>query len=276
VDESWAAFDPMAVPNTIADYHDVRPLSVGGHGRFYLANPPARLGLAEDQVVVKIVPGGDDTAFRRFTRELRLYARVQSDFLVKLYDAGQVEDAFFYSMEWCTDGSLDSASGLDGTAKRRAVSDAARAAHALHEAGIVHRDIRPSNVLLRGDGTAVLSDLALAQLGTGSVTSMAPVASVGFLDPALLLGESAGRATDVYSLGATLHFALTGSHLFPGLDPSDAMLAVRTVLRQPPRIQRDALSADEADLVAACIDRNVGARPPTAAAFADLLNAAGA
>ena len=166
----------------VADYEIVHELSAGGHGRFYLAVPPARLGLDTDRVVVKLVAGGDDTAFRRFTRELRLYARVDSPSLVRLFDAGQHEDFFFYSMEWCTGGSLaDAGDRLSRDDKKRALSQAALAAHALHEAGIAHRDIRPGNILLRADGDAVLSDLGLAQLGTGSVTSMAPVSSIGFL-----------------------------------------------------------------------------------------------
>jgi serine/threonine protein kinase len=256
----------------IADYSNIRPLTEGGHGRFFLATPPARLGLGGDDVVVKVVHGGDDTAFRRFTRELRLFARVESPNLVKLYDAGQQEHSFFYSMEYCPGGSLeDRAATMDRADKRRAVAGAARAADALHEAGIVHRDIRPGNILLRADGTAVLSDLGLAQLGTGSVTSMAPTGSIGFLDPSQLLGEAAGRATDVYSLGATLHWALTGTYLHPKLDPSDPMLAVRTVLRHPPHIQRELLSADEADLIASCIDRNLAARPATAGELAVLI-----
>jgi serine/threonine protein kinase len=257
----------------VADYEIVRPLAAGGHGRFFLAVPPGRLGLATDRVVVKVVAGGDETAFRRFTRELRLYARVSHPHLVKLFDAGQSEDSFFYSMEWCEEGSLADSRPPERPAQRLAVSQAARAAHALHETGIAHRDIRPSNILRRADGSAALSDLGLAQLGTGSVTSMAPTASLGFNDPSQLLGEPASRATDIFSLGATLHWVLTGTHLFPNLDPNDAMLAVRTVLRHPPHVQRERLSPDEADLIAASVDRNIDARPPTADAFADLLDA---
>ena len=182
-------------------------------------------------------------------------------------------DTFFYSMEWCSGGSLADATRLERGAERGAVADAARAAHALHEAGIAHRDIRPSNILLRADGSAVLSDLGLAQIGAGSVTSMAPMASIGFMDPGLLLGETAGRATDIYALGATLHWVLTGCHLFPGLDPTDPMLAVRTVLRHPAHVQRELLSTREADLITACIDQTIAARPSTAEAFATLVDA---
>lgn len=264
----------MTTHGSIADYTGIVPLGTGHHGRFFLADPPARLGLTGG-VVVKVVPGGDETAFRRFTRELRLFARVQSPYVMRLFDAGQHEDSFFYSMEYCAGGNLVDASSLDRAAKHRAVAQAAQAVHALHEAGIAHRDVRPGNILLRGDGTAVLADLGLAQLGTGSVTSMAPMGSLGFQDPALLLGESASRATDIYSLGATLHHVLTGQHLFPKLDPNDPMMAVRTVLRDAPHLRRELLTPDEADLIAACIDKRHDVRPATALEFAHLVDALG-
>jgi len=260
-------------PTHLGDYEIIRAFSEGGHGRFYLATPPARLGLT-DAVVVKVVPGSQESGFRRFTRELKLFARVNSPHLVKLYDAGQTEESFFYSMEWCQGGTLAApAAPLSKAAKLRAVADAARAAHDLHEAGIAHRDLRPGNILLRADGSACLGDLGLAQLGTGSVTSMAPMASIGFVDPKLITGDTASRASDIYSLGAVLHWALTGKHIHAGVEGVDPMMAVRSVLRQPPHVHRDLLTADEADLVLACTSANVEQRPSTALEVAVLIEA---
>ncbi len=261
---------PANTPTTLGDYAIVRPFSEGGHGRFYLATPPARLGLTEE-VVIKVVVA-KEAGFRRFTRELKLFARVNSPHLVKLYDAGQHEDYFFYSMEWCRGGTLEAPTGeLDKDAKLHAVADAARAVHDLHESGIAHRDLRPGNILLRDDGSACLGDLGLAQIGSGSVTSMAPMASIGFVDPKLIMGDSASRASDVYSLGAVLHWALTGHHVHAGLDVADPMMAVRAVLRNAPHVQRDALTADEADLILACIAPDPEQRPATALEVASLI-----
>ena len=256
----------------LGDYTDVRPFSDGGHGRFYLATPPARLGLSDD-VVIKVVAGSHEAGFRRFTRELKLFARVNSPHLVHLYDAGQHEEHFFYSMEWCTGGTLeDPTEPLDKAAKLRAVRDAALALHDLHESGIAHRDLRPGNILLRGDGGACLGDLGLAQIGSGSVTSMAPMASIGFVDPKLIMGDSASRATDIYSLGAVLHWALTGQHVHAGLDGTDPMMAIRAVLRNPAHVQKDLLTAEEADLVLACIADDPESRPATALEVATLID----
>ena len=259
------------VPETLGDYVILRPFSEGGHGRFYLATPPPRLGL-DGPVVVKVVATSHEAGFRRFTRELKLFSRVNSSHLVILYDAGQHEEYFFYSMQWCPGGTLaEPTSPLDHAAKLRAVADAARAAHDLHEAGIAHRDLRPGNVLLRADGSACLGDLGLAQFGSGSVTSMAPMASIGFVDPKLITGDRASRASDIYSLGAILHWTLTGKHIHPGIEGVDPMMAVRSVLRQPPHIERDLLSDEEADLILACTSANVEQRPATALEVATLI-----
>ncbi len=274
---SPAAGNTAGIPAALGDYEIVGPLTEGGHGRFFLAKPPARLGLAStDQLVVKVVGGAKESGFRRFTRELKLFARVASPHLVTLYDAGQHEEYFFYSMEWCKGGTLEKpTTELSRADKRRAVGDAARAVNDLHEAGIAHRDLRPGNILLREDGSACLGDLGLAQLGSGSVTSMAPMASIGFVDPKLIMGDPASRATDIYSLGAILHWALTGKHIHPGVDGADPMMAVRSVLRQPPHVQRESLSAEEADLILACTAANPEHRPPTALEVAALIDSLG-
>jgi serine/threonine protein kinase len=260
------------VPETLGDYTIERPFSEGGHGRFYLATPPARLGL-DDAVVIKVVAGAQESGFRRFTRELKLFARVASPHLVTLYDAGQHEDYFFYSMEWCQGGTLAEPTGeMTRVDKLRAIADAARASHDLHQAGIAHRDLRPGNILIRADASACLGDLGLAQFGSGSVTSMAPMASIGFIDPKLITGDNASRASDIYSLGAVLHWALTGKYIHPGVEGVDPMMAVRSVLRQPPHIERELLSVDEAELILACTSANTEHRPATALDVATIID----
>ena len=154
-----------------------------------------------------------EDAFRRATRELRLFASVKSPFLVALYDAGQEGGRFFYAAEYLPLGSLASpAKPLDRGQTLRAVADAARAAHVLHEAGIAHRSIKPANILITETG-GKLSDLGLAQvLAPGmTVTGMGPIGSVEYIDPAILSGERAGRPSDLWSLGVTLHRAITGT-----------------------------------------------------------------
>lgn len=261
----------MKPGDLLADYEIVEIVAVDGTARAYRARPPERLGLSGDSVTVKVLPGGDEQAFRRFSRELKLYARVTHAGLLHVYDAGQHEDLFFYTTEWCDGGALHEAPTADRGVRLAALARTARAVHELHEAGIVHRDIRPANILLRADGSAVLADLGVAHAATATMTSMAPMASVGYVDPRLLLGEPASRATDVYALGATMHQVLTGRHLYPRIDGADMLMAIRSVLSDQPRIAREDLSPEETDLIAASIDRRIEARPPTAELFAHLV-----
>jgi serine/threonine protein kinase len=256
----------------IADYQLVRSLGEGNHGEFFLATPPGRLGLDAEFVAVKVLGGGgsgEDT-FRRTTRELRAFAAVRSPYLTTLLDAGQDGTRFFYAMPYFPLGSLAApARPLDRSEILRALEHASLAAHALHEAGIVHRGIKPANVLLH-EGGARLSDLGLAQvLAPGqTMTGMGPVGSVEFLDPAILRGERASRGSDVWSLGVTLHRALSGSGLYGPLPDTDPLLGIRKVLSSTPQLS-PRLSAAEAEVVRACLAPDPADRPPTAAALAE-------
>lgn len=258
----------------IADYAFVRFLGEGNHGEFYLATPPKRVPVQDEHVAVKVLAGNcSDDAFRRMTRELRAFAAVDSPHLVKLYDAGQEGGTFFYAMEYLPMGSLAApARPLERDEVLRAVEHAARAAHALHEAGSAHRDIKPANVLLHDDG-AKLSDLGLVQiLAPGqTVTGLAGVGSIEFMDPAIMQGGRASRASDIWSLGATLHRALTGVGLYGELPERDPLLALRKVLNSTPTLE-GSLSESEAEVVRACL-ADPAERLPTAEEVANRIAA---
>jgi serine/threonine protein kinase len=257
----------------IADYEFVRSLGSGNHGQFFLARRPLRLPIEVEFVAVKVL-GGESTAdtFRRATREMKAFASVRSPYLVTLYDAGQHDGVFYYSMEYLPSGTLANPTyGLDQTKTLRAVGDAARAAADLHAAGLVHRDIKPTNVLLTATG-AKLSDLGLSQVFTPGVTltGMGSITSVEYTDPDLLHGEPPGPHNDVWSLGVMLHRAAAGIGVYGDLPPSDGLLALRRILSTKPEIS-STLAVPLADLVRDCL-----APPqqrPTAAAVAERLTA---
>jgi serine/threonine protein kinase len=261
----------------IADYVFIRPLNEGNHGQYYLASPPARLGLEASNVVVKVVAGQTtQETFSKATRELKAFAAVRSPYLVRLYDAGQQNGTFFYAMEWLDRGSLAAPSTeLSKDAARKAVADVARAAHALHEAGIVHQDIAPENVLLAEDGGR-LADLGLAKvLQPGvTVTSLGSrsIGAVEYVDPAMLAGGQPSRQTDVYSLGMTLHRALAGSGMFGDISSAAPMMAMRAVLAGTPKLD-PSLGPDEAALIKSCIDPDLSRRPRTALEVAERIDA---
>ena len=261
----------------IADYVDLSPLGSGNHGTYWLASTPARLGIPAPQVAVKVMQApAEEDAFRRIVRELKAFAKVGSQHLVELYDAGQEGGSFYYAMEYLPHGSLEKPIRHLGRGDvLAAVADAARAAHDLHEAGMAHRDINPGNILLTATG-AKLSDLGLVQvLSPGqTITGMSAIGSIEYLDPAIMRGERASRATDIWALGVSLHHALTGRSVYGELPANDPLLAVRRVLSSSPSLD-PSLTPDEAMVVQACIAGDPAARFRTAGELARRIDALG-
>jgi serine/threonine protein kinase len=256
----------------IADYEFVRSLGSGNHGEFFLAKRPERLPVDAEYVAVKVVLGESTSdTFRRATRELQAFAAVSSPYLVRLFDAGQQDGVFYYAMEYLPGGSLaEPASPVDQPTAIRAVAHAARAIAALHAAGIVHRDVKPGNILLH-DGGAKLSDLGLSQvlIPGVTITGMGSLAAIEYIDPAVLSGAPAGPEHDVFALGVALHRSITGSGVYGEDLPPDGLLALRRVLSADPRIAVG-LSPHLTGLIGACVGDASGR--PSAQAFADDLD----
>jgi serine/threonine protein kinase len=218
-------------------------------------------------------PTSDD-AFRRATRELKHFSVADSDRLVTVFDAGRHGGAFYYAMEYLPLGSLEkpAAGKVDAEHGTAAVRDAARAAHALHERGIAHRDIKPGNIMLADDGGR-LADLGLSQvLSPGMMVTGLGQIGLEFTDPAIMTGENASRASDIWSLGASLHYALTGSGVHGELASSEPLLLVRAILASTPTVS-PSVPPEAAELITSCISRDLSERPRTAAEVADRIHA---
>ncbi|GAC68653.1 protein kinase domain-containing protein [Gordonia soli] len=263
----------VEIPRQLADFTVLSRLGVGGNGTFYVATPPPRLGLATDRVVVKVFGGlCSDDAYRRGVRELRAFAAVRSPYLAALYDA-VLQGQFMYAMEYFPLGSLGEPSRpLSRTERLAALADAARGVDALHEAGIAHANITPSSVMVT-DGGGRISDLGLARvLATDEpITSFAQPGAVQYMDPALLAGDAPSRATDIWSLGACLHRALTGAGVYGQIPDAQPLLAIRAALSTPPALSEN-LAPDERAVVANCLALT-GQRPGTAIEVAERIDA---
>ncbi len=257
----------------IADYELGESLGRGNHGRYYKAAPPARLNLDIAVVAVKVLDqhAGDDE-FRRFANELKLFASVRSPHLVRLYDAGHQEGILFYALEYFPLGSLATpARELSAAEVLRAVAGAARGAHALHEVGVAHRDIKPANVMLTDDG-GKLSDLGLAQvLNPGqTVTGFGPIGAIEYMEPGVVRGEPASRASDVWALGATLHKALSGASVFGDIPTDDVLTALRHVLTTTAEVS-PGLEGGLREVIESCVAAAPEDRPGTAIELAERL-----
>ncbi len=258
----------------IADYQFLELLGEGNHGAFYLARTPSRLGVEETFCAVKVLAQrASADAFRRMANELQLFAAVRSPHLVSLFDAGHEDGRLFYATAYHERGSLASSRNRNRSDDLLlgSVAQAARGAHALHEVGVAHRDIKPSNILLTADG-AVLTDLGLAQLLSrgATLTGVGPIGTLAFMEPDVARGAEASRASDVWSLGATLLAVLTGEGPFPAIPDRDLLSALNHVLQEPPRVP-DSLPGDLEALIKRSLAPDRAERHATAEEFADQL-----
>jgi serine/threonine-protein kinase len=257
-------------------YRLERELGHGGMATVYrardeeLGRPVAIKLLAENLA--------DDAAFRaRFLREARLAARLSHPNLVGVYDAGEAEDGRpFIVMELVPGTTLAEVGRVPAD---HAVGLVVQAAHGLahaHAAGLVHRDVKPQNLLLRDDGVLKVADFGIAR--AAEATALTQIGTVlgtaAYLSPEQALGEPVTAAADVYSLGAVLYELLTGRPPYAFESLADLAEQQRAGAITPVSELAPEVPAHVEDTVMRALARNPAYRPPTASAFADELTAA--
>ncbi len=224
-----------------------RQIGQGGMGAVWLAVDKVlgrevavkRLGMFSDRGALDLV---------RAEREARLAARLNHPHVVAVFDFVAEGDEQWLVMEHVAGTDLAAVTADDGgLAPAEAAALLAQVAAALvaaHTAGIVHRDVKPSNILIAADGTAKLADFGIARARDSTVTVSGSVTgSPAYLAPEVAAGQPATEASDVWSLGATLYQALTGR---PPYDTSDSVLSAmyRIVHEAPPRLPGAGWPAD--------------------------------
>jgi serine/threonine protein kinase len=219
----------------------------------------------------------DDTTFvERFRDEARGSASLHHPNIAAVYDYGEEDDTAYIVMELVPGRTLADlirdadGPGLDPEQARSILGQAALALSTAHKAGVVHRDVKPGNIIITPEGQAKLTDFGIARIGDGSghTRTGEVLGTPDYISPEQALGEPATEASDLYALGVIGHEMVTGSK------PFDMGTPVATALAQvhdaPPPLP-DSVPDDLRRVIVACLAKKPEERPPEALAVAEVL-----
>jgi tRNA A-37 threonylcarbamoyl transferase component Bud32 len=242
----------------VSDFEEVRELGRGAQGRVVLARHAAR----GTPVAIKYLPSdADDAAKERFRAEARMLGQVDNRYVAKLYRLVEGEQGIAIIME-AVEGVafktiLERYGRLEPEAALTVLKGSLTGLAAAHAAGVVHRDYKPANVVVRADGLSKLIDFGIAAFAGASSTSGTPV----YMAPEQWLGGQATPATDVYAATCVFFECVTGSRPYGG-----DLAALRRGHVETP-VPLDPLDEPLRHLVARGMAKQVAQRPASAAAF---------
>src|SRR5215210_828192 len=224
-------------------YDVVRPLGSGGMGEVFLDRDRV-LGRDVALKVLRKQYAGDDEFAERFKREAMSAASLSHPNIVQVYDRGETEEgASYIAMEYVPGGTLKEKilreGPLEAADAARLGAQVAEALGAAHDRGMVHRDIKPQNVLLTATGGAKVADFGIARAGSSVTISRtgSVMGTAGYMSPEQALGKPATPKSDLYSLGVVLYEALTGELPYTADNPiAVSMKHVNEPLRPPREI----------------------------------------
>jgi serine/threonine-protein kinase len=252
-----------------------RELGRGGMGVVFLAREVA----LDRPVAIKLLPpalAASPDLRARFLLEARTAAQLAHPHIVPIHAVEEHGDLVFFVMAYVAGRTLADHVRHEGPlapdAVARIMQEVAWALAHAHEAGVVHRDIKPENILLeRGSGRALVADFGIARVAASTPVTGAGrmLGTVQVVSPEQAAGEPVDGRSDLYSLGATAYFALTGRYPFQG-DDARRLLAQHMTLPAPPVASlRRGVPAALAAAIDRCLVKTPAARFPTAGALAD-------
>ena len=290
---------PVEAPH-FAGYELVSEIGRGGIGRVYCVRH-LELGRIE---ALKTLPAQwliGDRARTRFEREARAVARLQHPGIIPIFDIGECGGVPYFTMEFVKGrtlaGVLDGLRGLGKETKQltaesvgtetahpksssyvklaaRVIRDVARALAHAHEEGVIHRDVKPSNILLRPDGQPMLFDFGLASMETGDALTLTGefLGTPHYVSPEQAAGHHVTASTDLFSLGSTLYEMLTLERPFIGATTQDILRAVQQREPRTPSQLNGDVPRDLETICLTALAKEPHRRYPSAEAFADDLD----
>jgi serine/threonine protein kinase/Tfp pilus assembly protein PilF len=267
---------PAEVLMDFGDYELLEEIGRGGQGVVYRARQKS----LNRMVALKVIGLGQwatQAHLKRFRREAESAANLDHPCIVPIYDVGEREGSCYFSMKFIDGGQLDEVAKREPISIRNAaelITKLARTVHYAHEHGILHRDIKPGNILLDAKGEPHLTDFGLARLleTKSTVThTMDVLGTPSYMAPEQASGhnEQLTSATDVYGLGAVFYQLLTGHPPFVGGTTYETVRLVLETEPRQPRLWNPKIDRELSTICLKCLEKDPKRRYSSALALAE-------
>jgi TolB-like protein/Tfp pilus assembly protein PilF/predicted Ser/Thr protein kinase len=267
---------PAKTLANFGDYELLEEIGRGGQGVVYRARQKS----LNRTVALKVIGLGHwatEAHLKRFRREAESAASLEHPCIVPIYEVGERDGSCYFSMKLVEGGQLDDVVKREPITIRRAVeliAKVARIVHYAHEHHILHRDIKPGNILLDQKGEPHLTDFGLARLVETESTvtrTMEVLGTPSYMAPEQAMGNNAQltSATDVYGLGAVLYQLLTGHPPFAGGTTYETIRLVLDTEPRQPRLWSPKVDRDVSTICLKCLEKDPKRRYPSAVALAE-------
>ncbi len=271
------------IPSRIGRYEILRPLGKGAMGVVYLAQDPQ----IERTLALKTVRfDGPSQSFSmseakaRFLKEAKISGRLQHPNIVTVYDVGEDEGVLYLAMEYISGGSLSQRIADPGSFplvdRIRILSEVADALSHAHQRGVLHRDVKPANILLTDSSSAKVTDFGIGKLLTGDTdltTTGQMVGSPAYMSPEQVRGDKLDVRSDVFSLGVVLYQTLTLRKPFPADTLTTLVYQILHDEPLDPIRHNEELPPEITEIARKCLAKNREERYGDAAELADDLRA---
>jgi serine/threonine-protein kinase len=260
----------------LGDYELLEEVGRGGQGVVFRARQKS-LNRTVALKVISLGQWASKAHIKRFRLEAEAAARLDHPCIVPIYEVGEREGSCYFSMKFVEGGQLDEAVRRTPMPMRQAaelMAKVARTVHYAHEHGILHRDIKPGNILLDANGEPHLTDFGLARLveSESSVThTLEVLGTPSYMAPEQAAGNNAGLSsvTDVYGLGAVFYQLLTGHPPFAGGTTFETVRLVLDTEPRQPRLWNPKVDRDLSTICLKCLEKDPQRRYSSALALAE-------